>query len=294
MATDTTTQYVSNVAPALETQFNSNVAEMIAHSKQPMPVYGGQRVASMDPMSIRAYEDSQYAGANTSAGYDTAKGYTQQGINSAYNPSMWGAGTMANYMNPYQSAVTNQALAAENQRYGVAQTHDASDMIRKGAFGGSRQAIMDAEQYKNHNSQLNSITTNGLMSAYNNAQQQFNTDRTAQQQGVQTGLAAANQYGALGGAQQNADIARSDNMNKYGIQSQLLDQNNKDVAYGDFREMRDWDTNQYMNNLNAMKSTGSTTNTVAPIATPSWAQTLLGAGIGAYGAYSNSKIGGGV
>jgi hypothetical protein len=95
-----------------------------------------------------------------------------------------------------------------------------------GAFGGSRQAIENAEAERNLQQQLGDIQATGSQLAFQQAQQQFNTERQLGEQsrqfgagiglqGLQTGLNAAQQLGALGqsGFGQQQQIA--------GMQSQL-------------------------------------------------------------------------
>ena len=86
-------------------------------------------------------------------------------------------------------------------------------MTQAGAFGGSRQAILDAETQRSLGSNLANITGQGYNAAYDKATQQFNADQQRKMQeaqygagyglqGLQTGLQAAQAQGSLG-AQEN-------------------------------------------------------------------------------------------
>jgi hypothetical protein len=162
-----------------------------------------------------------------------------------------------------------------------------SSLISKGAFGGSRHGIMAADAHRTLMTNLNNIQTQGLNTGYNQAQQQFNTDRSAYNQGIGTMLQGANQYGALYGAQQQSDMARNDYMNQYGQQGQRYNQTMMDVGYNDWQRAQNYDRDQ-ATWLNEQLHSSGTTQTARDPA-PNIASQLFGAGLTAYGAYRDSK-----
>ena len=81
---------------------------------------------------IGGYE--QYL-ANAGTGLGTAGGLST-GI---FDPGM-----TEQFMNPYQKAVTEQALAQMNKQFAEQQAGRSAGAIGAGAFGGSRQGVMDA------------------------------------------------------------------------------------------------------------------------------------------------------
>lgn len=105
------------------------------------------------------------------------------------------------YMSPYQQNVTDIQKAAALKEFNVAQQMRQANAARAGAYGGSRQAIENAEAQRNLNQQLQAIEAQGQQSAYNQALQNI-----AQQQqlglsglsGAQQGLGTALQGGQLG------------------------------------------------------------------------------------------------
>lgn len=119
------------------------------------------------------------------------------------------------YMSPYmQSVVDIQQREAERQA-GIAGTQRNAEATGKGAFGGSRQAIMDAEAARNLAMQKGDIQAKGLQDAFQQAQAQFNADQgrglTAQQAteqsrqfGAGQGLQAAGMGAQYGTAAQQA------------------------------------------------------------------------------------------
>ena len=124
------------------------------------------------------------------------------------------------YMNPYLEKALAPQLAEANRQYDIAGNQARSQATQAGAFGGSREAIMAAENERNRNMGLSSIIGQGYNTAFNNAQNQFNQ---AQQQSLQA--QQANQQTNLGTqqAQQQA--------NQFGY-GQLANQAQNYAQYG--------------------------------------------------------------
>jgi hypothetical protein len=80
-----------------------------------------------------------------------------------------------------QSVVDVQQREAQRQA-DIAGTQRNAQAAQAGAFGGSRQAIMNAEAARNLATQKGDIQALGLQSAYGQAQQQFNADQAQRMQ----------------------------------------------------------------------------------------------------------------
>lgn len=102
-------------------------------------------------------------------------------------------GTLQAYMNPYQQAVTDVAKQAAVREYGTGLQNLKAQAAQRGAFGGSRQAILESELTKNLGSQLGNIQMQGSAQAFDKAGQLYGADVARQQQAAQmamsTGLA---------------------------------------------------------------------------------------------------------
>jgi hypothetical protein len=106
------------------------------------------------------------------------------------------------YMSPYmQSVVDVQQIAAQRQA-DIARTQRGAQAVGAGAFGGSRQAVTDAEANRALADQKAAIQAQGLQGAYSQAQQQFNADQSQRMQ-----AAMANQQAGLQTGQQNLGAA---------------------------------------------------------------------------------------
>lgn len=117
---------------------------------------------------------------------------------------------MGQYMSPYMQNVIDASKRETLRDYEVQQTGRNAQAVGSGAFGGSRQAIFDAEANRNLNTQLQDMQTKGLQSAYEQARQahQFGADLGIR--GIQTGLQGL-QTGLQGTAQgmQGAQIGQA-------------------------------------------------------------------------------------
>jgi hypothetical protein len=113
-------------------------------------------------------------------------------------------GTAAQYMNPYLQSVLNPQLQELRRQNDITQQNTNAKMTAQGAFGGGRNAIMNAQNNADLMRQMNSTVGTGYANAYDKAMQQFNTEQGqsrdllgllssagAQQRGIESEGAAA-------------------------------------------------------------------------------------------------------
>jgi len=110
------------------------------------------------------------------------------------------------YMSPYIQGVIEKQQREAQRAADIAGTKRGAQAASAGAFGGSRQAIENAEAARNLQTQMGDIQATGLQNAYQQAQAQFNAEQnaglTAQQANQQAGLTVGTQN--LTAAQQKA------------------------------------------------------------------------------------------
>lgn len=94
------------------------------------------------------------------------------------------------YMSPYMQQVVNIQQREAQRKADIEATQRASQAVKAGAAGGTREAIMAAEAARNLSTQLGDIQATGLQSAYTNAQQQFNADQARALQAAQANQSA--------------------------------------------------------------------------------------------------------
>lgn len=105
-----------------------------------------------------------------------------------FTPQTFTADTAQQYMNPYLMAGLQPQLDEVRRQAGITAAQNANKFA--GAYGGSAQALFDAEANRNMAQNLSSITGQGYSDAFDKAMGQFNTEQGREME-AQT---AANQY----------------------------------------------------------------------------------------------------
>jgi hypothetical protein len=236
-----------------------------ALSETPYQTYDRERIAGFTPMQQQAFQGAQ--GMQTSgatgfgAGLAGAAGLGALGT--TYDPTQFQGGQFGQqeaqqYMSPYMQSVVDIQQREAQRQADIAGTGRAAQATQQGAFGGGRQAIMEAEAARNLATQKGDIQAQGLQSSYQQAQAQFNADQArrmqAQQlgeqskqygaglglQGLQTAIQGAGQLGTLGGQQfaQGMDINKL--QQSYGTQQQQQEQNIQSQQYQDFLNQQNY------------------------------------------------------
>jgi hypothetical protein len=221
-------------------------------SNQAYQGYDGQRVAQFNDLQNGVFEDigNQQVAGQIGQATGLAGLATNQALNTGanYNPYATGqfTGDVAQqYMNPYQQNVTNTQLREADRAADIATTDRMGAATKSGAFGGSRQAVMDAEAGRNLALQKGDIQAQGLQQSYMQGQQQFNTENALAEdsrqfgtnaglQGLNTAIQGANTLGSLGQMQFGQEMDTIKGRALAGQQQQQLNQQQLDVDYNEF------------------------------------------------------------
>lgn len=128
------------------------------------------------------------------------------GAGQAYQQMATDPSQMQAYMSPYMQNVVEAQQREARRASEIQQQANQAQAVQQGAYGGSRQAIVEAERQRNLGTQLGDIQAAGLQKAYQDAQQtqQFGAQLGLQglgagYQGLQAGLAGTAQ--GISGAQ---------------------------------------------------------------------------------------------
>lgn len=255
--------------------------------------YTGNRYAGPSALQRQAFQG--IAGLETPAAFQQATDMFGQagraGGAFSYAPGQFGdlgfnanqittglgpVGSVSDYMNPYTENVTNILSREATRQSEIQRQADQARLAKAGAYGGSRQAIMDAERARNLATQLGDIQEKGLASAYEQAQKQrlaeaqlgteaqriteagrqfgatygLDTEKAKEQSrqfGARTGLDALNQQIAAaqglsqtGTAQLAADRALQELRLGAGQTQRGLRQDDLDFAYQQWQESMKW------------------------------------------------------
>lgn len=88
-----------------------------------------------------------------------------------------GGGVAQQYMNPYLQSVLNPQLDELRRQNEITNMNTNAKLAQAGAFGGGRQAIMNAENNRNLMMEQNKTVGQGYANAYDKAMAQFNTEQ---------------------------------------------------------------------------------------------------------------------
>jgi hypothetical protein len=304
--------YVENMLNATQAQiYNSDLStfnKYVPYSTDPT-----KYVAGFSP--LQSYAQSGAAGLSLPSNYGVATGQTlgagaQLG---ALSPQMGMAGAnyasqatnpyaTSAYMNPYLSASLAPQLAEARRQYDITGAQQQSAATRAGGFGGSREALMAAENRRNMGTAMNQMIGQGYNNAFGQAQQaqQFGANLGLQGQQAQAGalaqqLAAANQLAGIGGQQLQAQQGIYNLQNQLGQQQQTQQQNVINQAIQNYATEQQYPFMQ-LGVLNSMlrglpMQQSSTQMYQAPPSAVSQLAGLGTAGLGALGMYNQATGG---
>ena len=163
-----------------------------------------------------------------------AQGMGQAGITAGmetmYRPQTIAGTDLTKYTNPYETQVVNQSLQDLERARQMQANQLGAQATGAGAFGGSRQAIMESELGRNFLDQ-SARTASGLRQAgFQNAQQLAGQDIGYGLQGSQNRLNAASTLGQLSNLGFGAGMALNEQAMQQGALTQGINQMILDAA----------------------------------------------------------------
>jgi hypothetical protein len=154
-----------------------------ALSNMPYEVYKGPLTAGASSLQQKLFDGlgglafpGRLGQSFTATDAPTLPTMTSSGMAGAPGAAAQPTGIAAQYMNPYLSAVLAPQLSELQRQAQIAQMNSGSKLSQAGAYGGSRQAIMDAELQRNLLAKANEAIGQGYASAYEKGLGQFNTE----------------------------------------------------------------------------------------------------------------------
>ena len=190
------------------------------------------------------------------------------------------AATIGQYMDPYLENVLRVQEQEARRADDISRQNRAAQAVQAGAFGGSREAVMEAEAQRGLEDRLASLRASGMSQAYQTAQQMAEAQRARE-------LSAGRQYAALGETAAQQQAREIGGLAATGEALRGQTQAGLDIAKTQFMEEQQFpqtQLQQYSSIIRGFPLTPSqlqTTQTVTP--QPSLTQQLLGAGVGAAG-----------
>jgi len=230
------------VAPGFEGYLTDMLNRAWGLSKEGYTPYTGQRTA---------FETTDPTTGQVKAGYSPLeqKAFTGLGSLGAYTPGQFNTGlgpvgSVQDYMNPYLQNVVDIQAREARRAADISRNTEQARLAQAGAYGGSRQAIMEAERQRNLGTQIGDIQAKGLMAAYEQAQKQRLGEATLGLEGQRLGE-ASRQFGAGQDLKTIADQMEAGTLQR-GIAQEPLD-----FGYKEWSESMNWPYKQlgFMRNI---------------------------------------------
>jgi hypothetical protein len=223
MQYETPQDYKSGLADILKEA--KNIYE--AKKAQGFPTYGGPRIAGFAPEELAAM--SGIAGlVGAGQQYFAPAAALTMGQAQQFTPS-----TAAQYMSPYQQAVVDVEKREAVRQAQRPRQDIAAAAASQGAFGGSRQAILEAEQQRNLQRQLGDIQTRGQQAAYESGIRAFEAQKARERQ-------AASGLASLGQVAPRQALAELTALSGIGEAQRGMTQAGLDIGYEQFQRQQQY------------------------------------------------------
>ena len=312
--------------------FERNLAKAEAEYSKPYEAYTGDRYAATGTDTLKARDMTRDIAGQGIAGLTDAQNYATyatdkakelgkytptQASEFAFDPTRQFTGAeVQQYMNPYMQNVVDQQKQQAFTDFSRMNANRAQQGVNAGAFGGSRQGVVQGMAEEGLMGQLGQIQATGLKDAYGQATSAFQADRSAQTADqtakaaeaarVQQMTEAGNQFGAgqglsalqagasavqggvdAGQLERQTDIQNAQLLEQVGGATTAEEQRDLDLAYQNYLEAQGY-TKQQIGSMTGILSgqpiaaTGTTTSQGTTTQTqpgPGFGQQLAGAGL---------------
>jgi hypothetical protein len=280
------------MSSAGESLFNKTMSDSAAH---PITAYGGQITAptnaNQNQATGQAAQTSGTGQGQVAVGSQVALSGTGNG--GRVGTSDFNQAAAQRYMSPYVDQV-QQRTVGEMQRQGQIQMQGNGDAAGAShAYGGTRQAVQDAETSKGINNNILDYLANSNQAAYENAQGQFNTDANRQleagttnagldQQELDRRIAAGAALGNLGQQASGVNSEGIMNLLRTGQVQQDAQNAGDSAAYNEFLRLQDGDISRDQDIMSILAGTPrnvttNTSGTTKQTQSGGWLNTALGA-----------------
>jgi hypothetical protein len=186
------TSKTSTLSPWAGDYVTNMLGQADALASTPTATYKGPLTAGASNL-----QQQGFAGISdiASAGYDPTK----------FTSGTFDSGAASRYMNPYLSAVLNPQMEELRRQNEITNMGANAKLTQAGAYGGGRQAIMNAENNRNLMQEMNKTVGTGYANAFDKAMAQFNTEQ-GRQFDVDKASEASRQYSADYGLKTAKDL----------------------------------------------------------------------------------------
>lgn len=263
-------------------------------AERPYEAYGGQLVAGLTGNQQNAFNAIQNAQGIQEPYLQNANQLSMAG-SAAINPMAFSAEAVNQYLNPYLNNVMDATLANINNQNAIQRQGIVGNQIAKGAFGGDRAGVAQAELARNQALAQNQTIAQLRSDAYNQALGMFNTQQqvglSAQQNTAARQMQGAQLQAGLGGQAQSQALAGANALLQAGSLEQQQRQNELNSQYQQWQNKQAYPFQSlgWLGNIVTgvgNNAGGTTTTTTSP---PSLLSGMIGLGTAALGAVSDRR-----
>lgn len=226
--------------PYLESILATGAKEYI----EPYVQYGGQRVAEESPQRLMASQGIE-ALVDVGEPYFGEAMDIQRGVIRQYQePQQFTSEVAQKYMTPFLEENLSRQKEAAISDYQTQKAARDTAAIQAGAFGGSRQGIMESQAESGLLGTLADIEASGRQAAFENAQRQFESDRGYRAQSLGSQAELAGGLAGLGAQSTSAYLNRLQQLEAVGKAEEARRQLDLDQAYQEFLSQQAYPTDQ--------------------------------------------------
>lgn len=200
MATDNMTSEESSLSSWAGPYVTQMLGRGAALSNMPYTAYEGPLTAGPSELQTQAFQGLGALQVPTTAGSFTTPG------------------TAATYMSPFLEGALAPQVAAARRQAEISAQNLQTQYGKAGAYGGSRQAVAEAELNRGLLDRLDSIYGTGYEKAFQRAQDQFNTEQRYGLDALREQLAGGKEERAIEQQGVLADISQFEQERDYPMQ----------------------------------------------------------------------------
>ena len=199
----------------------TNIGKGIAAADQPYQAYTGPLTAGASDL-----QQQQFAGISNIA---------QTGLTpTQYTTGSFDTTQAQKYMNPFLQTALDPQLKEMQRQSDIQRLADSARLAKAGAFGGSRQAIMESEARRNLLDKQTGAIGTGYSTAFDKAMAQYNAD-------MNRGLSTEQAQQAANEASANFGLKSMDALGQAGATQRGIEAEGIKADKDQFEEARDWD-----------------------------------------------------
>lgn len=228
---ETTAGSTSSLSPYIGPYVTDMLGKAEAFAELPYESYTGKLSAGPSDLQTKAF---QGVGSLTVPQNIQTAGTQAKQIYGAAQQYMPTVGNFQSYMNPYLEAVLEPQRREASRQAEIARVQQAGRLSQAGAYGGSRQAIMEAEGQRNLQTLLGDITGKGYAGAFDAAQRQRQADIDAGLRGISAQTAATQALSGIGGQEAQYGLANLQELARQGMTQRDIEQADISAKFNEF------------------------------------------------------------